>query len=106
MPPGVIAGVVIGVLMLWIGLWAIVQSEAKGPRERAFGNRVFVAYSVAMGALMAGVLLLPRPWGHFLMTPFFLLQMFAIRYLNRMETRIRDEEASHDSAAQEPSQRT
>jgi hypothetical protein len=93
---GGIGGSVLGILGGLVGTYCSIRNTS-GPRERAFVVRAAVLCWVLLGALLAGIALLPHPFNLLLIVPHAALLHPAIRYWNRTQERIRREESAEGS---------
>jgi hypothetical protein len=86
-------GVVFGLLGGAVGTYFAVRNT-RGPRERAFAVKMSIACWVFVALFVAGMFLLPGWYKHLLWVPYALILGFGIQWSNRVQTRIRQEEAS------------
>ncbi len=95
MNPGLIGGIVgcvIGVMGGAVGTYCSIHNTS-GPRERRFMIRAAVVLWLA-GFLFIGLLLwLPDPYKWFMWIPYSVLLPLGITYGNRIQRRIREQEA-------------
>lgn len=90
---GAIIGPIIGVLGGLIGTCVSIKNT-NGPRERAFMVRLAVGGWIGFAVFIAGMLVLPqlRLW---LWIPYSLLLLLGIRYGNKKQAAIRQEEQAN-----------
>lgn len=89
---GGVAGALIGVAGGIVGTWAGIHNT-RGPRERAFMVRASL-WCWLLGVLfLAGLLLLPKPWGVLMWVPYAVVLPLGIRYANRRQADLRAEDA-------------
>lgn len=85
---GGIIGAVIGVLGGLFGAYCSIKNTA-GPRERRFMIRAAIVAWIAIGAFLAGLLLLPRPYNLLLWIPYAIALPLGIGWCNRQQRLIR-----------------
>jgi hypothetical protein len=88
---GGLVGSAIGVLGGALGTYFSIKNTS-GPKERSFVVRAAVVAWLAVLALVAGLLLIPRPYNWFLWIPYGVLLAVGIRYWNRKQAEIRNQE--------------
>ncbi|MGH9369286.1 MAG: hypothetical protein ACRD3M_16625 [Thermoanaerobaculia bacterium] len=89
---GAIAGSALGLLGGAIGTYFSIRNT-RGPRERAFVVRASGIAWVAVTVFLAALLLLPSPYRFLLWIPYAILLPLGIWKWNRVQGRIREEEA-------------
>ena len=93
----VAAGCGIGLLGGVIGTWAGIRNT-NGPRERAFAIKASLAAWVAMLLITLPFLFVGHMWIAFAWIPYTALMMFGVRYFNKKQAMIREEELSDQNA--------
>jgi len=89
---GGVAGALLGVAGGIIGTWASIRNT-RGPRERAFMVRASL-WCWLLGVLfLAGLLLLPKPWGVLMWIPYAVVLPLGIRHVNRRQAELQAEDA-------------
>lgn len=88
---GGLIGAAIGLLGGALGTYCSIRNT-HGPRERAFMVQVSVVAWLVVLAFLAGLLLLPPPYNWLLWIPYAIGLPLSILWLNRQQTRIREEE--------------
>ena len=84
-----------GVVVLILGgalATAVSLANTRGPRERAFVAKVCAGGWVAAIALVAGLVLIPRPFGFLLWLPFGIAVPLALTKARRHQQQIRTAE--------------
>jgi len=94
MNPGIVGGIIGGVLGLFGGVVGTYFSirNTSGPRERAFMIQVSIVVWVVVTAFLVGLVALPRPFNFLLWLPYGIALPLAILWCNRRQRRIRAEE--------------
>lgn len=96
MDVGLVGGIIGGALGVAggaIGTYFSVKNTS-GPSERSFMIRVSAIAWVAITAFLAGLLLLPKPYNFLLWLPYGIALPLSIRWCNRRQLQIREEEAA------------
>lgn len=88
---GGILGAAVGVLGGVIGTYFSIRNT-NGRRERAFAIKASIVGWVLVLAFAAGMLLIPGWYKHLLWIPYVVLLVFGIRWWNKTQFRIRQEE--------------
>ena len=99
MHPGLIGGLVgcfLGLVGGVVGTWATIRNTS-GPRERAFVVKAAAIGWAAGLVFLALLILLPSPWRFLLWVPYGILLPLGIINGNRIQKRIRKEEARGSS---------
>jgi membrane protein implicated in regulation of membrane protease activity len=91
---GAIAGSAIGILGGIFGTWCSIAGT-RGPCERALMIKAAVGAWIGVAAFLAGMLLIAPPYKHLLWVPYAILLPLSIRWLNRRQVQIRQQESSH-----------
>ena len=89
---GGLLGVLLGILGGAIGTYCSVRNT-RGPRERAFAVKMSIVCWVFVALFVAGLFLIPGWYKHLLWVPYVLLLVVGIQWSNRVQARIRGEEA-------------
>jgi hypothetical protein len=88
---GGLVGSALGVLGGAVGTYFSIKNTS-GPKERSFVIRAAVVAWLVVLALVAGLLLIPRPYNWFLWIPYGVLLAVGIRHWNRKQAEIRNQE--------------
>ena len=89
---GAIAGSVIGLMGGIIGTYFGIKNT-NGPRERSFMIKASVACWVAVMAFLGLMFCLPGPYRQFLWIPYGVLLALGVRYMNRQQQILRQQES-------------
>jgi len=93
--PGIALGCALGLLGGVIGTYFSINNTV-GPAERQFMVRAAAVTWLVLTAFVAGLLLLPRPYGFLLWIPYSIALPLAIRRCNRRQMEIRKAEGVPD----------
>lgn len=85
---GALAGTTLGVLGGVAGTYLSIRNT-RAADERAFAVRAAAVAWIASLALLAGLLLIPRPYNHLLWAPYGILLAVGVRHWNRRQAEIR-----------------
>lgn len=88
-----IIGSVVGILGGLVGAYCSIHNT-NGPRERAFMIKCSVYCGLGVTAFLILLFLLPHPYRWFLEIPYIIALPVAIVKCNRIQARIRAQEAS------------
>ena len=94
MDVGLIGGLICGGLGLAggaVGSYFSIKNTL-GPRERSFMIRVSAIALVAITLFLIGLLTLPKPYNFLLWVPYVIALPLAIRWCNRRQRAIREDE--------------
>jgi hypothetical protein len=89
---GGLIGCAIGLMGGLLGTYATIHNT-NGPRERRFTIRASLVGWLLGALFLAGLFLLSSPYRYLLWIPYGILLPLGIRYWNREQMRIRQEEA-------------
>jgi len=96
MEAGLIGGIVGGAFGLTggaVGTYFSIKNTL-GPRERSFMTKASVFAWAAITAFVVGLLMLPRPYSLLLWVPYGVALPLGIRWCNRRQMTIREQEAA------------
>lgn len=94
---GGIVGSLIGLLGGLFGAYVSIRNTS-GPRERQFVTQYAVVCWIAVGIMLGLVFLLPNPYRWLVWGPYAILLPIGIRYCNRRQEEIRQQESAEDTA--------
>ena len=100
---GGIAGGLLGIAGGIIGTYFSIKNT-NGPRERQFIIKASAVGWVALTLFLVLMFFLPRPYNSFLWIPYAILLPFSIKYLNRKQVDIRNNENAEQSGPGYPPQ--
>jgi uncharacterized membrane protein len=89
---GALGGSLIGVMGGVLGTYASIKNT-QGPRERAFIIRASIVCWILVGVFLAGLFLIPGWYKFLLWIPYIFALNAGIRYWNKRQAEIRQEEA-------------
>ena len=92
---GVIVGGIGGIVGGVIGTYFMVKNikNTKSPRERGFVIKASIIGWILVIAFVAAMLLIPTWYKHLLWIPYAILLILGIRFFNKTQFRIRNEES-------------
>ncbi len=94
MNPGIVGGVVGavgGFLGGVIGTYFSIKNT-NSPREKSFMIRCAIVVWIAVIVFLGLLFVIPKPYNYLLWIPYGILLPIGIRYGNRMQTKIREED--------------
>ena len=101
---GLVGGLVGAGIGVAGALWGTLHSigKAEGPRERTFVKRAAAWAWVICIVFVAGLLLIPKPWGWLMWIVYGPLMVWGIRAMNagQVRARLADESAREEECAE------
>lgn len=94
---GGILGGVLGIAGGIVGTYFSIK-RTNGPRERAFMIRAAIVCWIAIFIFLGLLLALPNPYRWFMWIPYGVLLPLGIRYINRKQQQIRQEETKNQQS--------